>query len=165
MPWQKKPRSGVDKSGLAFPAVAPGKSQADRRDERNDRIAADRRAAMERNRRMFGGRCEWCFTGEAVHAHHVLGGADRRIHESPYTLAPVCGGPGDPDSCHGRTEEPVKGVGGPAWDLEQSMKWARRLAADPRCTQEERAGFARTAQMLEQSQALLDAKRLTTREG
>lgn len=70
-------------------ALAPGKSRADRRKERRERMSMIRTVVMDRE----DGRCELC-GGKAEHAHHVIGGGMRRVRESVSTVLALC------PSCH-----------------------------------------------------------------
>ncbi len=148
------PRTGVDKSGLAFPPPS-GSSQHERKAERNDHMRTLRIRVLRRGR----GRCEFrcAVAGEPVHAHHVFGGADRRELESEYTLAAIC------EDCHGRCNA------SPAWAREQGLAWARRMSASAQAEQRHAgaAQFATTAARLEARIALAaaQARQLTAPEG
>lgn len=141
-------RTGVDKSGLAFPPPS-GSSQRERRAERNDRMRPLRIKVLRRAR----GRCEFrcAVAGEPVHVHHVFGGADRLELESEYTLAGIC------EECHGRCDE------SPAWAREQGLAWARRMAVEAQIAKDAIAAaeFVSTAARLEARIALAAAQAVT----
>jgi hypothetical protein len=140
---------GVDKSALPF-APNLGPSQRDRKVDRNGRVNVYRRRVMARSR----GRCEFCLLGEALEAHHVLGGADRQALESEFTMAAVCGGPEDPQGCHHRCNA------SPAWAREQGLAFARRMAASAQARGDAAAaaGFQSTVELLEARTALAAAQ-------
>lgn len=147
--WRrKKHRTGPDKSGLPFAFKPP----PDKR-ERNAERAVELRGVRLKIHRRAHGRCEFLciLAGEPTEAHHVFSGAERRELESEFTMAWVC------EDCHKRTEAE------PLWDLEQSLAWARRLAADAARRRDYLAAgaFTFTAERIEAKQALAAAQAVT----
>jgi hypothetical protein len=140
-----RPRTGVDKSALPF-GVKPSPTKAERNAPRNERVWDLRRLVLRRAR----GRCEFrCIkAGEPTEAHHVFGGADRRLLEGPYTMAGIC------DDCHDRCDE------SPAWARQQALLWARRMAGEAHLLRDDAAaaGFRQTAELLEGRIALAAAQ-------
>jgi hypothetical protein len=65
----------------------PGKTKAERKEERNERAAEIRAAVMER----ADGRCEWCHRdGFALEWAHIFGGGERRHREDVTNTAANC---------------------------------------------------------------------------
>lgn len=75
--------------------IAPGKSKADRKAERNERAAKIREEVFD----LWGGSCALCVNGTtlsttmaATDLHHLISGSgNRRAQESVRTTLPVCG--------------------------------------------------------------------------
>jgi hypothetical protein len=149
----ERPRTGVDKSGLAFaPPSFP--SRSDRKAERNDRMRVLRITVLRRAK----GRCEFrCIVGgEPTDAHHIFGGSDRQDLESEYTLAAIC------EDCHGKCNA------SPAWARRKALVFARRMAAAAQVSGDVAAvaGFLATAEQLEARIGLADvqARPVTTNQ-
>lgn len=150
---RKKPRRGPDKSGLPF-AVKPSPTKAERNAGRNARVRDLRFRVMRRARLWCGNLCEFCRNYEPVTMHHVLKGAERRALEDDATCAAVC------ELCDDRTENQVRGAGGPSWARAQAVTWARRLAglARRRRAPELAERLDRTAEILEAKIALAESQ-------